>query len=419
MMQHHSLDCCDSNRGADKLFNNYQKNIDIIYNLIVNNPDKLIETLWKQESPFCIDINCRCCMGYGDRRSAFSCSQCKNISKLKDFRKPELTFKIQCGVNSGKEIIILPHEISNLFICYYDNFNLKKNGDCRFICSDSFTNRTLIMTAITKIFKDKKLPNTINFYNAFVCGNKGYSMLENPTIGSLDNLHKISEYHTKPENMCSPFLCKITKTIITQLVITLNELSHIQFSHGNPSIESLAFGSEHVSYKYEGINVIGDINLKIVNFWKSSATFSNNRYFSNDIKSQLHLECNILHHPIETMIVDNCKYYKIGYNNIDSLMSMNNTGISIFLGSFDLYCFFVSLMCDQSFYMSVMKDNDLNLLWKSIWLIEDLDKVEKLICDHHCLDIQVNNFETTINIICKLWLRCDVITNLLSLIKKK
>jgi len=273
------------------------------------------------------------------------------------------------------------------------------------------------MSAITKIFRDKKLPHTINFYTAFVCGNKGYSMLEDPTIGSLDNLHKISEYHTKPENMCSPFLCKITKTIITQLVITLNELSHINFSHGNPSVESLVFGSEHVLYKYEGVNISGDITLKIVNFWKSSATFSNTRYFSNDVKSELHLECNILMPKIQTMIIDNSKYYKIGYDNIDTLIAMNNTAIPIFLGSFDLYCFFVSLMCDQSFYMSVIKNSDLYLLWESIWLVEDLDKINKLICDHHSLE--VNNFETTINIISEFWLRCDVIKHLWSLIRKK
>lgn len=429
--KYHSLDCCDSNRGVDKLFNNYRKDIDLIYNLIVNDPDKLMSIIWSQESPLCIDTNCRCCMGYGDRRSAFSCSQCKNISKIKDFRNLDLTFKIQCGINNGKQIIILPHEIPNLFICY-DTKNSEKyksymiqNCDCiidedlRFICSDSFTNRMLIMSAITKIFRDKKLPHTMNLYTSFICGDKGYSMLENPTIGSLNDLHKISEYHTKPENMCSAFLSKITKTIITQLVITLNELSHISFSHGNPSIESLVFGDEHVSYKYDNFNVNGDITLKIVNFWKSSATFSKTRYFSDNIKSQLHLECNVLIPKIQITMINNNKYYKIDHNNIDILISMNNSGIPVFLGSFDLYCFFVSLMCDQSFYMSIIKDNDLHLLWKSIWLNEDLDRVEKLICDQHYLDEQVNNFETTVNIIMGSWLRCDVIKHLWSLIKKK
>ncbi len=421
MMDHHSLDCCDSNRGADKLFNNYKKNIDFIYNLIINNPDKLIEVMWTQESPFCIDTNCRCCMGEGDRRSAFSCSQCKNIGKIKDFRKSDLTFKIQCGTNTGKQMIILPHQISNLFMCYdnknYEQYYTIQNcviaQNTKFIQSDPFTNRILLMSAINKIFRDKKLPHTINFYTAFVCGNKGYSMLEDPTIGSLDNLHMISEYHTK--DMYSPLSCKITKTIITQLIITLNELSHINFSHGNPSIESLAFGSEHVLYKYEGINVSGDITLKIVNFWKSSATFSNTRYFTNETRSELHLDCNILFPKIQTMVIDNNKYYKIGH--IDTLISMNNIGISTFLGSFDLYCFFVSLMCDQSFYMSIIKDDNLYLLWQSIWLVEDLEKINKLVCDHHSSEI--NNFETTINIISEFWLCCDVIKNLLSLIKKK
>jgi hypothetical protein len=357
-------------------------------------------------------------MGEGDRRSPFSCSQCKSIGKLKDFRKPDLTFKIQCGINTGKHLIILPHEISDLYIGYDESYS-SENKNIKFICSDRFTNRTLIMTAIAKIFKDKKLPHVLNFYNAFVCGNKGYSVLENPSVGSLDNLHKISEYHTKPENMCSPFLCKITKTIITQLVIALNELSHINFSHGNPSVESLAFGSEHISYKYDGININGDITVKIVNFWKSSATFSNNRFFSNDIKTELHLECNILMPQIQTMMINNINYYKIGHENISHLSAMNNLGSSICSGSFDLYCFLVSLMCDQSFYMSVLKDNDLHLLWKSIWLEEDLHMIEKLISEQHSLDIQVNNFETTVSIVSNFWLRCDVLKHLWSLLRKK
>lgn len=429
--KYHSLDCCDSNRGVDKLFNNYRKDIDLIYNLMTSNPDKLIEIIWTQDSPLCIDVNCKCDMGNGDRRSAFSCSQCKNISKIKDLRKSELTFKIEHGLNCGKKIIVLPHEISNLFMLYdtknyekYKSYMLQNcscnvNENIRFIRSDPFTNRILLMSAVNNIFKDKRLPHTVNFYTAFICGDKGYSMLEFPTLGSLNDLHTISEYHTDSENICSPFLCKITKTIIIQLIIALNELSYFNFWHGNPSVESLVFGIEQVSYRYDGFNVNGDITLKIVNFWKSSASFSNNRYFPNDVKSELHLECNVVTPKIITTMINNNKYYKIGHDNIDTLIAMNNSGIPIFLGSFDLYCFFVSLMCDRSFYISVIENKDLYLLWESIWLVEDLDKLNKLIYDHHNLDIPINNFNTTINIISKFWLRCDVIKYLWSLIKKK
>jgi len=430
MMDYHSLDCCDSNRGIDKLLNNYKKSIDLVYNLIINNPDKLIEILWKQESPLSIDMSCRCSMGSGDRRSAFSCSQCKNIGKIKDFRKSDLIFEIQCGVNKGKRLIILPYHISNLFICYDDEISEKyksyllQNCNCagtvdstvRFIRSDPFTNRALIMSVITKIFRDKKLPHSMNLHTAFICGNKGYSILDDPTIGSLDDLHKITEYHTKEEDMCSPFLHKISRSIIMQLIVILNELSYFNFSHGNPSVESLVFGYEHVSYKYEGIKISGDITLKIINFWKSSATFSKIRYFPDDVKSKLFLECNVLIPKIHIMMINNTEYYKIGKCNIDTLISMNNSGIPIFTGSFDLYCFFVSLMCDQSFYMSVIREDDLYSIWKSIWLEEDLDKIDELICQNHLSNL--NNFETVINIISEFWLRCDIIKYLLSLIKK-
>ena len=182
---HHDIDCCENNRGVDKLFNNYQKDFDLVNYLMINNPDYLIHNLWTYNSPLSVDINCRCQMGEGNRRSSFSCSQCKNISKIKDLRKSEPTFKIQHGSKNGKNMILLPREINNLSIYYDSNMMMKAksylsqhksiinntNNKCKFICSDPFTNRVLIMSGLTKIFSEKRLPHTLYIYNAFICGN--------------------------------------------------------------------------------------------------------------------------------------------------------------------------------------------------------------------------------------------------------
>lgn len=426
--KHHDLDCCDHTRGVDKLFNSYKKDTDFITNLMVNDPDQLINNIWSHDSPLCIDIKCRCRMGEGDRRSQFSCSQCKNICKIKDFRKEELVFMIKCGYNTGKTMIILPHEITNLFLCYDAKItekakvyftqsicNEKQNNDLHFISGDKFTNRILIMLMITKIFREKKLPHILNLYTAFICNNKGYSLMDDPTIGSFDKLHELSEYHTKCEY--GPLICNITKSIIYQLIVIINELSYINFTHGNPSIESLVLSKENISYKYEGINVEGIIALKIINMWDSSATFSKNHYFSKNVKVEINMECNMFVPQFEIAKINNYKVYRLNKDNINTYMAMNRIGISMYNESFDLYCFFVSLMCDKSFYISVMKDDKLYNIWKSMWISEELQKVEELINKQHLSG--VNNFETTLKIILGFWLRCDIVKYLMTLIKMK
>ena len=242
-------------------------------------------------------------------------------------------------------------------------------------------------------------------------------MLDDPNVGSLDNLHKISKFHNNPENMRSAFTYETTRAIIIQLVASLSELSHINFSHGDPTVVSLVFNEECLSYKYDGVPVKSEISLKLVNMWNSSAVFNNNHYFSKDVKSEMYLDSNSLLPDFDSFIKPG--YYRLRYNNINIFKAMNHSGISIFSSSFDLYCFLISLMCDKSFHAGVMKNQKLCSLWKSIWLVEELDQIDKLINEHHMMDIPVNNFDTVCNIIVGFWLQYDVVHRLWTLIKKK
>jgi hypothetical protein len=433
--KYHDLDCCENNKGVDKLFDNYRKNTNMITDLMANNPDKLMNDIWSHASLLCIDVSCQCRLGEGNRRSKYSCSQCKNIGRIKDFRNSELTFSIQCGVNEGKKMIILPYKIKKLFLqtddktadkassylLQHKNVKLPSASD-RFIVGDEFTNRVLIMLMLTKIFREKKMPTILNLYTAFICGEKGYALMDEPTIGSLNNLHKITKYHNK-DNILD---ISVSKTIIYQLITTLDELSYVKFSHGNPSVEALVFGCEKVSYKYNGLWVDGNVTLKIVDMWNSSATFSGNHYFSKNINSELYMECNVFIPQFESLKINDIQYYRLNSDNIDVFIAMNRTGIPIYIGSFDLYCFFISLMCDKSFYSSVVKDKKLSFIWESMWLSDDYQEINQLICEHHVIvdnscnqECPINNFETTVNIILGFWLRCDIIVYLLSLLKMK
>lgn len=429
---HHDLNISCDNQGVDKLFNKFKDHLNVITNLMINDPQQLINTIWTHDSPIAIDVNCKCLMGEGDRRSHFQCSQCKNIGRIKDFRKKESTFKIQCGIKNGETLMIISHEIPKLFINIDNGITEKArayiiqhieaitcgtniNNQTLFISSDKFTNRILIMSMISKIFKEKKLPHLLNLHTAFICGNKGYSLMDHPCIGSLRDLHKISEYHSKPENMCAPLNCNISRSIIYQLIITLKELSYYNFNHGNPSIESLTFEKEKVSYKYDNVNIENQISVKLINFWNASATFNNIHYFSKDIKSEIYVECNVFIPEFETL--NNNQYYRLDKNNIDIYLAMNRTGIPIYSGSLDLYCFITSLMCDKSFYLSASKDEKIIKIWSAMWLPDDYNKINKLVLERHYCDIPINNFESTVDIIKGSWLRCDIISYLWNIIK--
>src|SRR5579862_9718279 len=93
--KYHDLDSCEHTRGVDKLLLSYKQDQDIVTNLVINDPNTLIEKIWKHDGILAIDNACRCRLGEGDRRTHYICSQCKNIRRLKDFREEDKTFKIQ------------------------------------------------------------------------------------------------------------------------------------------------------------------------------------------------------------------------------------------------------------------------------------------------------------------------------------
>lgn len=81
-------------------------------------------------------------------------------------------------------------------------------------------------------------------------------------------------------------------------------------------------------------------------------------------------------------------------------------------------------MCDKSFFDAVTKNEKLYRLWSMMWLIDDLPNIERLIKEAH--DIEARGETPTsnraasniaINIIRGVWLRCDIIRYIWSLIK--
>jgi hypothetical protein len=440
-MNYHNIDCCEWTRGVDTLLNHYRGHRDYIVSLVKTNPTELINIIWSRTGPLAIDNDCQCQMGHGNRRSAFSCAQCKNLQRLIDFRMggAEKAVPLECGREAGKNIIVTSTEVLHPFLQWddeatrraqfylqqYHNLTLcgTPSRPLRCIMGDSFTIRTLIVWLIASQFAEKGLPHCPNLYSVFICRNIGYSIYEMPNIGPLSELNKY--FRNRDGSLPQP----IVRSIIIQLIVMLSELTNINFSHGTPSINGLLFTNDPVSYLYDEVPIQGPITVQISDLWNASATFNGVHFFPKNLQTSIHLERNVFIPEIETKIVsmaycdtnptiEVCKpnatnMYRLTTATIDIYSAIRHIGFPLYAGSFDLYCFLVSLMCDPSFYNTVIHDKSLYRLWSMIWLRDDLEPVEQAIQESH----KTTN-TMVIDIIRGKWLRCDIVKYLWSLIKQ-
>lgn len=338
------------------------------------------------------------------------------------------------------------------------------------ISGDNFTTQTLITWMLDQIFINKNLPHVQKLHTAFICNNIGYSLYEVPSIGDISDLHKIDKYHNRRcKDKCGvvPLKPEICRAIIVQLLIIFNELSQVYFSHGAPSISALSFCKEPISYMYDGYKVESPITLQLGNFLNSSATFNGVHYFPKNIHASMHLERTMFPPEITSRVVsmahcydagiikdnnrppsprllsmtkqpatscstcpssttnyevckpNNVRMFRLTHNTVDIYMALRHIGFPLYVGSFDFYCFLISLMCDKSFFLSVTKNEKLYRLWSMMWLDTDLTIVEARLKEFYDLQEKDKNLSiTSIDIIRGIWLRCDIISFMWKLIKQ-
>lgn len=439
---YHDLKCCDWTLGVDTLLKRYANDRDEITTLIMTNPNKLVENIWKHDGPLAIDNECRCQMGQGVHRTEFSCAQCKNLRRLIDLAAADQPFQLECGEKIGSTLLLERHNIimpclywdddalrrAQSYINKYQNLTqcgTPKMTNLRCISGDSFTIHILISWMIHKIFTEKGLPHIPLLYTSFVCKNIGYELYDVPDIGPWSELDKINDYH-QPNGALD---VNVAHTIILQLITSLHELSKINFSHGSPDIHSLIFTSDPISYKYDGVHVEGPITLQLTNLRNTSATFNNVHYFPKKVKTELVLESNAFVPEILTRRVTmaycqgrnlgvcdgkNVALFTLNTSTADIYSAIRHIGFPLYVGSFDFYCFIINLMCRKSFFDAVINNPNLNKLWSMMWLAEDKSNIETRLKQN----FETESQDATINIIRGAWLRCDIVPFIWSLIKE-
>jgi len=316
--------CCESTRNVDDMFNRFEFDRNFVLNLLTQNPDRLIQTLWTKDSPISIDRSCMFRMGDLDcsvRKSFFQCPQCRNISRLVDLKKniwisdenvnsvkgpkgPEFPFEIECGNRAGQYLILTRVPVYNCHLkgCgsggakkiisrlynYVNPFHCDKDEytQLKYLQGDEFTNDVLINFFLHKEFSKMQIPHLCSMETAFICGDHGYMLYEFPTLGHLSDLFQYPELleipniqptTTSTNQESGTLKPDIAMGILIQLIALFYILQKYDFSHGNPSAECIIFSEEPCEYTYENKLIYGPLTLKIYRFCNSSLTIHDNK----------------------------------------------------------------------------------------------------------------------------------------------
>ena len=111
--------------------------------------------------------------------------------------------------------------------------------------------------------------------------------------------------------------------------------------------------------------------------------------------------------------------YKLNSSTFDIYNAMRHIGFPLYPGSFDFYCFVVSLMVDLEFFKAIKQDQHLYRLWSMMWLREDLPRIEHLIEEAHTIEhSDRSTANVAIDILRGAWLRCDIVKFMWALVKE-
>lgn len=331
-------DYSENTRSIGSMLEQFGKDRAQIVSLLKENPNLLVSTLWKTNSPISRDEECLFHMGKNldmniddillkpvsicdSMANFYICPQCKNMKRLIDFSKktmPEEPFILECGEKAGsslyyeeKTITALymskesqPHSVkrayTNPFIAELARCSsatcaipsteagsnlLLKYLETEYLGSDPFTNNMLINYYLTEELSHLKIPHIIHTDISFVCNNNGYNINEYLDIANIQSFQEYPEFlentgkpsPTSKADDKLPLTKSVVQSIIVQLFGSLHLLRKYDFSHGNPNTDTLRFKKEPVSYIHDGVHVSGPVTLKLTDFATSGCTVLPNR----------------------------------------------------------------------------------------------------------------------------------------------
>ena len=357
--KYHNISCWEEERTVDQLLKDYGQDKTMILDLLVKNPNELVQMMWSENSPLSYDNTCRVNMGKGNIKSCFACINCVNMKHLVDFSKYKMNdcFNILTGNHVGTSMMLTEIKVDGVYLDYDVNKNIK---------GDDFTIRTLITWYIESIFNKKKLPHALLLHTAYICGNTGYSLYTAPTINN-----EICHFNT----IITSLNKNDKKTnieaygILMQVIVIFSELKAINLIHNNPICTSLLFDKKPCSYKYNilnkgSIHVLCGNTVFLADLLKASAQINDVYLYSQ----QDNMKCSNVSVAkcVQTTSGLSNKQYKIKNDYFDMYLNMVKSN-NKHLPSIDLYIMLLSMMLNTDFFNIVVNDDKCNRLWKSLW----------------------------------------------------
>lgn len=273
--------------------------------------------------------------------------------------------------------------------------------------------------------------------------------------GTLTGVSSVSEYVESPRSPTArsspitPLTSDTSRGIILQLVSTLHFLNRYAFTHGSPSLNCLGFSKTPSAYIYDDVKISSPVGLRIIPSTTSALSAAgingsavriyhpglildqsvNHKLLPKIVITpfigikQSDSFCNASSRADSLVVMSNpClpEYirlriigYKIGSNTNSFTSYVQHLGIPLFHSSFDLYAFWVALMCESPFYQAVHNDQPLLDIWRQLWnpseydtMMNELQIVRQR--SEHDVPLAPSDIVTFVS---SYYLRCDALEN--------
>lgn len=406
------------------------------------------------------DDICKSDLGLGKRPyvNSFCCLGCKMLRSLcYNLKLPSNNLiTIQVGKYEGRTLSVEKYDenfenhkndleldlIFKKFIRHENELNLIDDGIANIhrrttvlSTSSGITNYAIISIIINNKMQKYKLNNCILLDWVYSCDGKikfiktpSYSFKE---LSGLESLSKHIKTATA-QSKITPLNEKIVSAILKQLIVVLHFLSKYFFIHGRPCIDYLKFTNKPCNYKYGEVSVESPITLHLEPSYYTSITYEkdnneNVRFITN---KHTDIQKMFSRYPVESIdlivnykpktFLDNYEIpllpdlkshlvycYKIG-DRINDLIDLHTKyGTPLLHGSFEFYCFLISLLCEDNFYTTFIENDNLRTIWYSLWKLSEYEEVNNdLIKLKTKTDIY---YEDIIQFVSKYYLRTDAL----------
>jgi hypothetical protein len=347
------------------------------------NTEKIVSTLWTDESLLPKDNLCRFQLGVKSdqlrdsmiTRQNFTCSMCKTLSKLLAGNKHVVgtTIMLECGHKAGCTLNIETYPDENFKLSRDDEVEriIRNNIDGMYDDAivyelDNFSNILLNTLIMESVWSD----NVRSAYMGFICSNTGYIINDSLKYSSIDQLPK--ELITE----------ELVDGLIGQLLISLKKYANVVFLIGSPSLDTIGFSEDAISMEHTKHVVKCDLTLK----------FKHMKYNSIDVKSKnkcrlvnvnpvdkmlLRHSFSSLVNDIEAVSVDPLTV-KFSPKQFDVYQRYIKVGVPLFASTWNLYICLILLMTNESIRAIVGKVKHLKKLWDYLWDPNEIPSFTKL-----------------------------------------